>query len=157
EKEYFEAEFVNNREVNEFIDKGDKDEVRDWLKKSLLKRIEEKNLKFAPSYNELITVKGLPSMEAYEKLFGSYGNACREIGYTPLLIADSNISKKDIPGDLIILVDTREQKPLRFENSKTQKLLFGDYTLSGENYTYTYIDRKSEEDFKSTITRDYDR
>ena len=32
------------------------------------------------------------------------------------------------------------------------KLDFGDYTAAGEFYDYTYIDRKSEQDFKSTLS-----
>ena len=56
-----------------------------------------------------------------------------------------------------ILIDTREQIPLNFSNGKSHKLDFGDYTASGENYNKTYIDRKSEVDFKSTMTVGYDR
>ena len=32
------------------------------------------------------------------------------------------------------------------------KLDFGDYTAAGDYYTYTYIDRKSEGDLKSTLS-----
>ena len=34
---------------------------------------------------------------------------------------------------------------------------FGDYTMAGDNYTYTYVDRKSETDFKGTLGVGFNR
>ena len=56
--------------------------------------------------------------------------------------------------DVKIFVDTREQKPIKFKNEESMKLDFGDYTCSSPHYDYTYIDRKSEGDFKSTLSGD---
>ncbi len=56
-----------------------------------------------------------------------------------------------------ILIDTRERQPLKFPRSKEQKLAFGDYTLSGDSYTYTYVDRKSGMDFTNTVTQNQER
>ena len=33
------------------------------------------------------------------------------------------------------------------------KLDFGDYAVGGEDYAYTYVDRKGEQDFKSTLSK----
>ena len=33
------------------------------------------------------------------------------------------------------------------------KLDFGDYTCGGNYYDYTYVDRKSEQDLKGTLSR----
>ena len=55
------------------------------------------------------------------------------------------------------MIDTREQKPLSFGESELLKLDFGDYTVGGSDYSYTYIDRKSESDFKSTVSVGLDR
>jgi ERCC4-type nuclease len=60
---------------------------------------------------------------------------------------------KDIDfSDMKIFVDTREQQPLVFENQSSMKLDFGDYTASGEYYDYTYVDRKSGNDFIGTLS-----
>ena len=63
----------------------------------------------------------------------------------------------DIP-DIKIFIDTREQLPLSFNNSDSMKLDFGDYTAAGEHYSYTYVDRKSANDFIGTLSlRNIDR
>ena len=66
--------------------------------------------------------------------------------------------KKSLPkkfyedySNINIFVDTREQQPLTFKSEKKVKLDFGDYTASGSNYTKTFVDRKSESDFKGTL------
>jgi ERCC4-type nuclease len=56
-----------------------------------------------------------------------------------------------MPKNLRILVDTREQDPLPFENTGVEKLFIGDYLLDAE-YSYTYVDRKSSNDFIGTMT-----
>lgn len=58
-----------------------------------------------------------------------------------------------------LVVDTREQKPWRFpDDVKTvrQALPFGDYSLISSS-VLAVIERKSEEDLVTTLTRDADR
>ena len=43
------------------------------------------------------------------------------------------------------------------QNPRVLKLDFGDYTATGENYTKTFVDRKSESDFKSTMCTGFER
>ena len=59
--------------------------------------------------------------------------------------------------DVKILIDTRERKPLEFNKSASLKLDFGDYAVGSPHYNYTYVDRKDESDFRSTMTTGYDR
>ena len=59
--------------------------------------------------------------------------------------------------DVKVLIDTREQMPLNFKKSSILKLDFGDYTLSGDNFTNTFVDRKSAGDFLSTFGAQADR
>ena len=102
----------------------------------------------------------MPSIDLYKKFFGSYSAACSELGYQPLYAKGINKEfLQDDPSlkDLRILVDTREQLPLKFKNTTSMKLDFGDYAVSGDHYDYTYVDRKSESDFKSTMTSGFDR
>jgi len=122
----------------------------------LIHRIQTKGLSLAPSYVEIETTKEMPPYRAYRYFFGSYKAACQEIG-VPALLDDTIVpdALKRVKGT--ILVDTREQQPLSFKNMKSQKLAFGDYTLAGTDYTYTYVDRKSEGDFKSTVTQGNER
>ena len=124
--------------------------------KILKKRVEDKELKFAPSLVEVETTEMMPPYRAYCHFFGSYEKACKEIGIEPLLYDRKKVVGLD-PAKPIVLIDSREQQPLSFKRSKSQKLAFGDYTLAGEDYTYTYADRKSEGDFKSTVTVGYER
>ena len=63
-----------------------------------------------------------------------------------------NFFEDDVDSSMKIFIDTREQKPLKFDNSENMKLDFGDYTAAGDFYSYTYIDRKSEGDFKTTLS-----
>ena len=37
------------------------------------------------------------------------------------------------------------------------KLDFGDYAVGSPHYDYTYVDRKGETDFKSTMTTGFNR
>ena len=76
--------------------------------------------------------------------------ACKEAGCKPLFSKPmhKDFYKPDSEfEDLNILIDTREQKPLIFNKSQNLKLDFGDYTLGGKDYNYTYVDRKAEQDF----------
>ena len=44
----------------------------------------------------------------------------------------------------------------QFKNSEVTKIDIGDYLLQ-EEYTYTYVDRKSFEDFRSTMSAGFER
>jgi ERCC4-type nuclease len=63
--------------------------------------------------------------------------------------------KNDV--DVEVLIDTREQQPLEFDKSKILKLDFGDYTLGGNDFSNTFVDRKSSGDFLSTFGGQVDR
>ncbi len=152
---YITADFTSRANEKAWLKKATPDEAKDYLKKVLKARMEMKKLKYAPSYVEFETSE-LPPYRAYVYFFGSYAKACEEIGVEPLLR-----DRKDVP--IIanhtpeVLIDSREQRPLKFKKSRDQKLAFGDYTLSGDDYTYTYVDRKSAEDFKGTVTQNQER
>ena len=54
---------------------------------------------------------------------------------------------------LSVFIDTREQLPLSFDNSKVMALNIGDYTAAGDFlYDRTYIDRKSVNDFIGALS-----
>lgn len=156
---YFNIDFISNENLEKWAETAPEKEVKNYILSRLNYRIENKKLKHAPNHIEIKTYD-LPSIDLYKKFFGSYSAACKELGYEPLY--SKGLSKdffKEDPAlsDIRILVDTREQLPLKFKNTTSMKLDFGDYAVSGEHYDYTYVDRKSESDFKSTMTSGFDR
>jgi len=128
-------------------------QVKEYILDLLKRRVDRKKLQYGPSHVELKT-SDMPTVDLYQKHFGSYSKACELVGVKPLF--GSRLPdewQNDVPDDLRIFVDTREQQPLNFANSESLKLDFGDYAVGQEHYDYTYVDRKSETDFKSTLSK----
>lgn len=157
--QYFSTYFSNNVELEKWAATAEHEHVQQILLDILRKRIISKNLQYAPNHLEL-KLLNLPEIEIYKVFFGSYNEACRRLQVEPLLnksIKSKFLKENKNLKDIEILIDTREQIPLKFPNSKPHKLDFGDYTASGDFYNKTYIDRKSETDFKSTMTVGFER
>lgn len=159
--DYFTKDFNTRDQMNKWIDKSPEDEVKEYIINQLRFRIQHKKLRYAPFHLELEMLK-LPSLDVFIKYFNTYSNVCNQLDIKPLFkrglkspqqFFEKNKKFEEIP----IFIDTREQKPLSFTNSQSMKLDFGDYTTGGENYTYTYVDRKSESDFKGTLSQGLSR
>lgn len=155
-KDYFSSDFSQPHQLMEWIGKTDDEEVKDYIGDLLKKRISDKNLDYGPTNLELIS-SGLPSIDVYKKYFGSYTDACDKCDVKPLLSEGLPKNFRDNFSNTKILIDTREQQPLKFKNSERHKLDIGDYSVTAENYDYTYVDRKSFGDFCSTVTVGYSR
>tara|TARA_Y100001937_G_scaffold128732_1_gene207380 strand:- start:968 stop:1903 length:936 start_codon:yes stop_codon:yes gene_type:complete len=158
-EDYFVKSFSNRKELDVWAKTAKREEVSSYILKQLKNRIESKQLSRGPSYLEL-ELYNLPSIDLYKSFFGSYSKACAEAGVKPLFyknITEDFFTDDASLSDVEIVVDTREQKPLDFVNPKVMKLDFGDYTTTGENYTKTFVDRKSESDFKSTMSTGFKR
>ena len=156
---YFGRDFSSLENLTRWSKGADPEEVRSYLLQQLKQRIEAKELSYAPSHLEL-QLHDLPSIDMYRDFFGSYSKACDKLKIKPLF--GKNIMKGFFEEDktlnsVNILVDTREQQPLRFNKSSPMKLDFGDYAVGAPHYDYTYVDRKSESDFKSTMTTGFKR
>jgi hypothetical protein len=154
-KDYFNTEFID---INEFL-AWEKNENSDLVKKKCLelisKRVKEKEYLFAPFHNELETLN-LPPINILKKYFGTYGEFCKLLNLEPLF--NRPIPKdfyKDVE-DTAMLIDTREQQPIPYENQSVEKLYIGDYLLKNL-YTNTFVDRKSESDFLGTLSSGLDR
>ena len=158
--DYFNTDFSTRAQMIKWCHTHDnKEDIKEYILKQLKNRIEQKQLKYAPNHLE-IEINKLPPVDVYKKNFGGYGQVCKALGHEPIYdkgITSKFFQKKDSIEEIPILVDTREQQPLSFENSKPLKLDFGDYTMAGDNYTYTYVDRKSEGDFKGTLAGGFKR
>lgn len=152
---YFGYDFENAKQLNKWCEINSPEVVKPYILAQLVKRKDEKSLIYAPSYLDL-KLSRMPTVESYRKHFGGYGKAAKEAGlkfwYTDKLPQDFHQTP-----ELEIFIDTREQKPLSFPKSHVSKLDFGDYTIGGDHYSYTYVDRKSSSDFKGTMTLGYKR
>jgi hypothetical protein len=158
-EDYFVKGFANRAQLNEWADGAKKEDVKEYLLKQLQNRIHKKDLVRAPGHLEL-ELYNLPSIDLYKRFFGTYSRACKELNIKPLFyknITDDFFTDDPSISQIEVVVDTREQKPLDFVNPRVMKLDFGDYTTTGDNYTKTFVDRKSESDFKSTMSTGFDR
>lgn len=156
-EEYQETFFYSKFHAKKYFSRHwNSEEAKKLALEMLKKRIESKGLRHAPTCLEMKTLS-LPSVEDYVKMFGSYFKACKLIN-VPLLFSKPLVSEvnKDFSEE-VILIDTREQKPLKFKNGVECKLDIGDYTLPRDRFTNTFIDRKSEGDFKGTMCGGYER
>ena len=133
-----------------------KEEAKDFIVSSLNKKFLSKAVSSGPPSTYLLT-SNLPDIDLCKQIFGSYKETCKQLDMKPML--SESLPKqfyKDY-SDTPILIDTREQKPLHFINSKLLKLDVGDYAVGGKLYDYTFVDRKSYQDFCSTVTNGYNR
>tara|TARA_R100000008_G_C3584145_1_gene170822 strand:- start:997 stop:1941 length:945 start_codon:yes stop_codon:yes gene_type:complete len=158
-EDYFASDFSTYQQMIKWCNASDPQEVKEFLLGQLENRVKNKGLEYAPCHLDMRTKK-LPPLSFFKKHFGSYTNACNELDIDPLYnknIPDAFWDKNQEIEDLDIFIDTREQQPLKFNNSTEMKLDFGDYTIGGDHYDYTYVDRKSESDFKGTLGAGYKR
>jgi hypothetical protein len=152
-EQYFDRDFSNRSQLLKWCEQNSDHVVKDYIIQLLERRIKRKELKYGPSHLELKTSE-LPTVDLYQKHFGSYTKACELVGVKPMFSSKlPDEWQSEVPSDLKIFIDTREQQPLEFHNSDSLKLDFGDYAVGKEHYDYTYVDRKSETDFKSTLSK----
>jgi hypothetical protein len=138
---------------------NNKEEIKEYILNQLRIRVEKNKSKYCPNHIE-IEINKLPPIDIYKRNFGGYGQACQRLGIEPMYNKGINrnlLLQNEKVKETVIHIDTREQKPLFFLNSKDNKLDFGDYTIGGKDYTYTYVDRKSEGDFKGTMSVGFQR
>jgi len=154
-EDYFVKDFRDKREFNLWCKKVSSDELKSYLPKLIKQRIEKKKYEFAPPTTEIITsVDFMPRIDTVKRVYASYMELC-VINGIKIMLDDSEVVLKS--KSLKIAIDTREQKPLSFENSIEMKLDIGDYTAIGENFSNTYIDRKAVSDFVGTVTNGFNR
>jgi hypothetical protein len=151
---YFEYDFDHIHQLYKWCETSNKEVVKNYIKEKLENRIKDKELQFAPNEIELYT-SFLPSIDIYKKYFISYSYICKELSVTPLFCEKlfDNFWDDSIFETTIVITDTREQEPLYFKKQIVAKLDIGDYGIS-ENFDYTFVDRKSAQDFKSTLSKD---
>lgn len=155
-EQYFSAKFNSLGARNRWLrDEANREAAKTYLIDLLKERAQDKHSLLAPCQVELQT-RNLPSVEWYVQYFGSYSTACEIAGVIPKFVTDK-IPQTTQPNNPLILIDTREKKPLAFPNSISQGLNFGDYTCGGEDYSRVFVERKAGGDFTTTMSSNYDR
>lgn len=155
-EQYFSTDFNSRNNLRLWLKDRPEDEVVEYCKSFLLKRKEKKKLTYSPSQVELRTVLS-PPIQYLEKIFKGYYKQCEGLGFknkyqfpTEMIVSEEHESLS-----YSIWIDTREQLPLKFENSltETKTLPVGDYALNEPKLTCNcYIERKSLADFVSTLS-----
>ena len=153
---YFNTDFLSVKNMREWCKSAPKEEVKKYIVNTFESRMESKGLSSIPPDIYLKTA-GMPDINMCIDVFGSYNALCKKFGMLPMLSRQLPNEFYKNYEDTRIFVDTREQNPLIFKNNQQLKLDVGDYAVMGEDFDYTFVDRKSYQDFCSTVTNGYRR
>ena len=158
--QYFRDEFNTMTNLKKWLKDKPLEEAKTYCQTIITKRKHDKDIKYAPTQIELRTVLS-PPIQYYNEIFFDYYGLCERLDLinkyqNPTGIIDGKEYDKE---EYKILIDTREQKPLKFEREIiSQKLDYGDYAFSHPEQTCNcHIERKSLSDFIGTISGGYDR
>lgn len=155
---YFFSDFNNKINLKRYLTNLSKESAADYCKNLLIKRKQDKDLKYTPLHIELASLPCFPPIHYLSTLFDYYG-FCEGIGLVnkvkqipPNFVLSMS---KPSPGSQII-IDSRENQPLKFDiKYKIDKLNTGDYMFSS-NPTLVF-DRKSLPDMVGTLSQSFDR
>lgn len=159
--QYLNADFNSRTNLKVWLKESSSEDRRIYCQELLEKRKERKQLIYAPSQVELRSTMS-PPVQYYHEVFGNYYKLCEKIGFKNKyekvtdVISGSEWNKPEYK----ILIDTREQKPLKFQNREIENmaLKFGDYAFSSSTATCNcYIERKSLADLIGTMSGGYER
>ena len=158
--QYLSDDFNTKTNMKKWLKSLHMDEAQEYCESILLRRKESRGIKYAPSQVELRSLLS-PPIQYYDEIFSDYYDLCEKLGlenkyHSPTEIIDGREYDKE---KYKILIDTREQKPLKFDRETvSQKLDYGDYAFSHPEHTCNcHIERKSLADFISTMSGGYDR
>lgn len=157
-KEYCKKDFANKSQLNKWCEITPENLVRPYILSLLKNYANKRKITTAPCCIDFETSKTLPAMSHYVRIIG-YEESARACGLSlPFDYSEeaANLIIKPLP----MFVDTREKYPFKFYDGTdliTHKLDVGDYCLSGDNFNKIFIERKSESDFKSTMSNQIER
>lgn len=145
---YLNTEFTHKNNLKAYIKAGS-EESKKWAIDCLIKRKVEKDLIYPPLQVELRTIMA-PTIPYYDYI-GGYHKICEEAGYK--IRFNGKPPQKIDSLECPIIVDTREQTPLKINHSTIQhSLVCGDYGLDEPCNKNIYIERKSFGDFVGTMS-----
>ncbi len=155
---YFNNDFKGKREMAAWFKENSGQVAKDYAIALLKKRIERKKLIYAPCQTELRSLL-FPSMIWFKQNFDSYNDLCSSLGLKIRFDLENEVPIfRSIKNEAIILVDSREQKSLKFSDYKTkiQGLKFGDYALEPNRFK-VHIERKGLSDLAATFGTGFER
>ena len=159
-EQYFDTDFNSRINLKKWINESDSEKVKVYIKNLLEKRRLKKNLTYSPSQVELRSLI-TPPVKIYNNFFGDYYKLCQDIGFQNRFSKLESEIKSNVNNlnDCFIYIDSREQKPLKFNmQSEVKCLKFGDYALSDKDLTGNcYVERKSVNDLIGTLSGGYER
>jgi ERCC4 domain len=159
---YYCVDFNNKQDLRKYVE--NLPEKKTYLSSLLTRRIEVKQIAFAPSQVELKSL-GFPSIKYFNTIFskeGGYYKLCATLNLrnrfeTYNLHAQSGFNQWT---NETLIIDTREQKNFKFlgKNREIGKLNYGDYQLvDQEKYGKCAVERKSLSDFIGSFGKQHDR
>lgn len=156
--QYFDTEFNSRANLKGWIESVDEARAQAYCEDYLKSRKEKKNLIYAPSQIELRSLM-FPPLHFFKKKSFSYLKICKDIGLKRKFYYNTTIDPVPLEDHHCVFVDTREQKPLKFDcDIEVQKLNYGDYTLNDQSVCGdVYVERKNIIDFIGTLSKGYDR
>lgn len=160
---YLNSDFTNKNNLKKYCGTISNEECQELFLKILLKTKHklnsENNYNFAPTQTYLRSIIA-PAIPTIEKTLGrSYEQILLDVGFDKLYNYNyKNIQLNNKNDEIIILIDTREQKKLILPyKTIITKLDSGDYSIQSPYYDNLYIERKSITDFCSTLSMGFER
>jgi len=150
-EQYLASEFLSKDTLRRWI-AANPEEGKQWAIDWLRRRKIDKALRFPPTQVELRSLL-CPSIHYYQHM-GDYGAICRELGYETRFDGDvTKLAAALWPSGAKVLVDTREQAPLKLNVPiEAATLSYGDYALDAAHSQDIHIERKSISDFAGTLS-----
>lgn len=144
---YLKTQFSHKNHLKRWI-KENPIEGRKWAIDWLIGRKADKRLIYPPSQVELRSLM-CPTIKYYDAV-GGYSAICHELGYVIRYDGPLPASR---PLDCPVVIDNREQKPLKLDGPTIAgTLTCGDYGLPVSYDKGIFIERKSLEDFVSSLS-----
>lgn len=155
--QYFDNDFNSLDNYLNWLKTTSPIKAKNYLFKKSLQKFQHKEISVCPP-NLYYELSEMPTYNYYKKFWGNLSKFAQDMKsehwfHKPL---PDDFWQKDCQ-DIKIFIDTREKMPLNFFNSHFNKLDFGDYTAGGELYSKTFVDRKSQDDFRQTFGKDIER
>lgn len=156
--QYFQQDFVKFENYLNWVRVAPIEETKKYILSQFKEKIQRKLFAETPP-NLFYKIYEMPDISVLRSLWGSYKNFIQDAGINVGLSSKlpDDFWGNCVDGDMKIFIDTREQLPIVFPNSISMKLDFGDYTAAGKHFCNTFVDRKSDGDFRGTFGAGVDR
>jgi len=156
-QQYMGSDFNSPANFRKWCETENASAVKRYLVDQMRKKINEKGGSAVMGQSQLKSY-GWPAVETIKDLFGSFTAFCQQVGHPAQFGSKIPVDFYKDQTDKEVWVDTREQNPWNLMNPvKDVKLDVGDYTMGGDDFDHTFIDRKSAADFIGTMVKGLDR